>query len=243
MYADAGATLVSIRIVSSGWRFREFEPVGVELGSPDAVAIYDRNQGTDVERDRSLLLRLGVGEGTQYVDLACGTGAMVVEAAAIGACAHGVDVSREMLRFAERRAAQRGVAVALHQDGFLSYHHPGAADVVTTKSALHQLPDFWKQVALTSIGGYVRPGGLLYIWDLIFSFPPRDYETHIEHLLASHARSSGDGFTREDFETHVREEYSTYAWILEGMLDRAGFDVISTEFVTSTHGEIVSVRR
>lgn len=223
--------------------FREFEPVGVELSSAAAVADYDRNQGSDSRRDRALLMRLGVTEGTELVDLACGTGSMVVEAAAMGARAHAVDVSEEMLQFTRRRAEDRGVTVLLHREGFLSYRHHGPADVVTTKSALHQLPDFWKQAALIAISDYMRPGGVLYIWDLIFSFRPRDYANHIERLLDNYGDAAGEGFSREDFETHVREEYSTYAWILEGMLDRAGFDVVSTQYPTPTHGEIVSVRR
>ena len=37
------------------------------------------------------------------------------------------------------------------------------ADVVTIKSALHQLPDFWKQTALLNIADYIKPGGRLYI--------------------------------------------------------------------------------
>jgi putative AdoMet-dependent methyltransferase len=229
--------------VSSAWIFREFEPVGVELGSVGAVADYDRNQGTDSRRDRALLMRLGVREGTRFVDLACGTGSMLVEAAAMGAQAHGVDVSEEMLRFTRHRAEERGVTVGLHREGFLSYRHHGLADVVTTKSALHQLPDFWKQAALIAISDYVRSGGLLYIWDLIFSFPPQDYASHIARLLDDYGAAGGEGFSREDFETHVREEYSTYAWILEGMLDRAGFDVVSRAYPTRTHGELVCVRR
>lgn len=228
----------------AAWMFREFEPVGVELGTPTAVADYDRNQGTDRERDRALLERLDVGQGTRLVDLACGTGSLVVEAADLGADAHGVDVSEEMLRFTRGRADQRGVTVALHRDGLLSYRHAGpAVDVVTTKSALHQLPDFWKQAALVAISEYIRPGGSLYIWDLIFSFEPREYALHIEQLISDFGGSDGAGFTREDFEAHVREEYSTYAWILEGMLDRAGFDVVSKHYPLATHGEILCARR
>jgi len=44
-----------------------------------------------------------------------------------------------------------------HRAGFLDYSHPaGTVDVVITKSALHQLPDFWKQRApgMTAIAGY-----------------------------------------------------------------------------------------
>jgi len=101
---------------------------------------------------------------------------LVVEAARKGAEAYGVDVSEQMLEFTRRRADAAGVTVSLQQAGFLIYRHPAApADVVTTKSALHQLPDFWKQTALLNIAGCLRPGGLLYIWDVIFTFRPADY--------------------------------------------------------------------
>jgi putative AdoMet-dependent methyltransferase len=53
------------------------------------VARYDRNQGTDAARDNALLDRLGVRAGTRLVDLACGTGSLVVEAARRGADAAG----------------------------------------------------------------------------------------------------------------------------------------------------------
>jgi putative AdoMet-dependent methyltransferase len=223
--------------------FREFSPVGVDLASAEAVARYDHNQGTDAARDNDLLDRLGVGPGSRFVDLACGTGSLVVEAARRGANAHGVDVVEEMLAFTRRRAADAGVAVSVHHAGFLSYRHAGPpADVVTARSAMHQLPDAWKQAALVEIARYVRPGGLLYVWDLVFSFPPAEYAEQVQRMIDELGRDDGEGFSRADFETHIREEFSTYAWILEGMLERAGFTVEETAFPRPTHGEFVCRR-
>ncbi len=31
-------------------------------------------------------------------------------------------------------------------------------------------------------------------------------------------------------ETHIREEYSTYDWVMEGLLARAGFEIKSAEY-------------
>ena len=61
-----------------GWWFPEYQPVGVELGTAESVAAYDARQGTDAAVDDALLDRLGVGRGTVLVDLACGTGSLVV---------------------------------------------------------------------------------------------------------------------------------------------------------------------
>lgn len=224
------------------WYFREYAPVGVELGTPQAVAAYDRRQGTSAEQDNELLDRLDVRPGSVLIDLACGTGSFAVEAARRGVEAHGVDVSAEMLRFAAHRAADQGVAVTWHRAGFLDYRHGGGpADVVTTKSALHQLPDMWKQTALVNAASMLRPGGTLYLWDAMFSFEPADAAQELQRWVD--AARSGSTFTPEDFETHIREEFSTYTWIVEGLIDRAGFDVVSTSFPTPTHGEFVCRRR
>ncbi|MEU6540590.1 methyltransferase domain-containing protein [Streptomyces sp. NPDC047000] len=226
------------------WLFREYEPVGVDLGTPEAVAAYDRNQGTDPGADDALLDRLGVGAGTRLVDLACGTGSLVVQAARRGAEAHGVDVSAEMLAFARARADRADVHAYWHRAGFLDYAHRAApADVVTTKAALHQLPDFWKQQALLDAAALLRPGGTFYLWDVVFGFPPADAAERLQQWIDSVASPENQGFTRTDFETHVREEFSTYSWILEGMLERAGFDIVSHTSLSPTHGEFLCRRR
>ena len=116
-------------------------------------------------------------------------------------------------------------------------------DVVTTKAALHQLPDFWKQQALLNVAAMLRPGGLFYLWDVVFSFDPADADAELERWIAASGRPAGEGFTRADFESHVRDEFSTYAWILEGLLARAGFDIVTSEFPTPTHAEFVCRRR
>lgn len=226
------------------WYFREYTPVGVDLGSEAAVAAYDRNQGTDPEADDALLDRLGVTEGTCLVDLACGTGSLVVQAARRGAVAHGVDVSEEMLAFARARAERYDAAPHWHRAGFLDYAHRGEpADMVTTQSALHQLPDFWKQQALLNVAGMLRPGGTFYLWDVIFSFEPASANRHLQGWIDTAGRPGGEGFTRADFEVHVREEFSTHDWIMEGMLERAGFDIVSSAFPRPTHAEFHCRRR
>lgn len=67
------------------------------------------------------------------VDLACGTGSLVVQAARRGAEAHGVDVSEEMLAYAARQGEAAGVRANWHHAGFLDYAHDGGlVDVFTT---------------------------------------------------------------------------------------------------------------
>ncbi|WP_326600297.1 class I SAM-dependent methyltransferase [Streptomyces sp. NBC_01803] len=226
------------------WTFAEYQPVGVDLASTQAVAAYDRNQGTDTGAKDALLDRLGVTAATRLVDLGCGTGALVIRAAARGAEAHGVDVSPQMLDHAAGRAEAAGVRAHWHRAGFLDYDHPAQrlADVVTTTSALHQLPDFWKQQALLRMAAMLRPGGTFYLWDVIYSFRAAEADPHLERWIETEGRRPGEGFTREDFATHVREEFSTYDWVIEGMLRRAGLEITARAVPAPTYAEYVCRR-
>ncbi len=225
------------------WVFREFSPVGVDLDSPDSVEAYDRNQGTETAKDDALLDRLPVGPATVFVDLGTGTGSLPVRAAIRGAEAHAVDVSMNMLTFASRRAESAGVQLHTHHAGFLS-HDFGAetADVVATRSALHQLPDTWKQSALNRIATILRPGGMFYLWDAMWSFDAADLDVQLPAWIDTMAKPDGEGFTREMFEMHVRDEFSTFTWILEGMIVRAGLEVVESNFPAPWYGEFLARR-
>lgn len=226
------------------WMFREFEPVGVDLDSIESVEAYDRNQGTETTKDDTLLDRLDVGASTVFVDLGTGTGSLPVRAALRGAEVHAVDVSENMLAFARAHAEANEVTLHHHHAGFLTYEHdkPGSVDVVTTRSALHQLPDTWKQHALNKIAEMLRPGGTFYLWDAMWSFNAQATSEQLPAWIDAVAKPAGEGFTREMFETHVRDEYSTFAWILEGMIERAGLTVTGSSFPTPWYGEIIATR-
>ena len=223
------------------WVFAEFSPVGVDLDSPTSGERYDDNQGADAAADDRLLARLGVEAGTVLVDLGTGTGSLPIQAALRGAVAHGIDVSLTMLNHARRRAEQAAVTVELQRAGLLSHRTTGdSVDVATTRSALHQLPDAWKQVALRCIADMLRPGGILYIWDVIWSFSPAQATDQLAAWIEAMTAPTGPGFTRTDFETHVREEFSTFGWVLEGLIERAGLEITEATYPSPWYGEIVA---
>jgi hypothetical protein len=39
-----------------------------------------------------------------------------------------------------------------------------------------------------------------------------------------------DGWTRADLEEHVRDEHSTFTWLLEPMIERAGFTITDAQY-------------
>jgi len=110
--------------------------------------------------------------------------------------------------------------------GFLSYEHAGEpADLVYSRYALHHLPDAWKAVALVRMRRMLRPGGLLRLWDVVYDFAPQDAQERLEAWCSSGGDGSGGQWTRADYEEHVRDEHSTFTWLLEPMIRRAGLSI------------------
>jgi SAM-dependent methyltransferase len=146
-----------------------------------------------------------------------------------------VDVSAPMLAIVAEQAQKRGIVnVEGVRAGFLTYTHRGEpADFVYSRHALHHLPDFWKAVALTRIAAMLRPGGIFRLRDLMYSFDPRETKRVIESWLAHASERPEDGWTRAELETHVRQEYSTFTWLLEPMIERAGLKIQEEEYSDS----------
>lgn len=88
----------------------------------------------------------------------------------------------------------------------------------------------------------LKYGGVLYLKNVIFSFPPNEYQSHIDNWIQRAAKPPGEGFTIADFEMHVREEHSTFAWIIEGMLNRAGFE-FESNYLSPTIAEYICQKR
>jgi len=233
------------------WYYDDLRQVGLDFENAAAVATYDRNQGTDAAADRALLEQLGVGADDVVIDVGCGTGAFAIEAARHCRIVYAVDVSASMLAHARERAARQALRnIEFRHGGFLSYRHDGPpADAIVTKYAFHHLPDFWKGVALVRMNEMLRTAGRLFISDVVISFPPAEHRREIEAWIARMARPSGDGFTVADFATHVRDEYSTYDWIIVGLLERTGFridrkmrwDAAYTDYLCSKNAECSAI--
>lgn len=218
---------MSTRGPNSGWLFDEFAHAGDEHLDPAYVATYDRKAGTDPTDDVARLRDLGLNTHATLVDLGAGTGTFTLAVAPFCRSVVAVDVSSAMLTNLRAKLEHLGSTnVSCVRAGFLTYEHPpGIADVVYSRNALHHLPDFWKAVALERIATMLRPGGILLLRDLVFSFAPGDAASVVEAWLAGAPTAPDEGWTREELETHLREEYSTFTWLLEAMLERAGFEI------------------
>ncbi|MBF9131196.1 class I SAM-dependent methyltransferase [Plantactinospora sp. S1510] len=229
------------------WWLDELAHAGNEHLDPGYVAGYDRKAGHDPQADLDTLCRLGLDADSTLVDLGSGTGRLPLAAARICRRLVAVDVSTAMLGRLREDAARAGLTnVEIVQAGFLSYVHQGrAADFVYSRHALHQLPDFWKAIALVRIADILRPGGVLLLRDLVYTFDPAQTAGELETWLASAAGSAADGWTRAELATHVREEHSTFSWLLEPMLEKAGFRIAEVDASRhpATYASYVCVRR
>lgn len=213
----------------------EIALAGAEHLDAGYVAAYDKKAGFDPGPDLDALRSRGLGAESTLIDFGAGTGTLAVAAASICKRVIAVDVSPAMVEAIRSKADAAGAAnVECVQAGFLSYQHNGEApDFIYTRHALHHLPDFWKAVALRRIAELLAPGGTLQLRDLVFAFDVSDVETGIRRWLRSSAADRPDnGWTREELETHLRDEYSTFTWLLEPMIARAGFEIDSRDYGT-----------
>lgn len=214
---------------SPAWQPDEAAGAGRENLDPGHVALYDDKEDARPEQEVALLREWGLHPEATVVDLGAGTGQFALAAA--GACARvvAVDVSPVMLaRLRAKASAAEASNVEVVQAGFLTYEHRGdPADVVYSRWALHHLADFWKAQALHRTRSVLRPGGVLRLSDVAFSFDPADADERIEQWCATlPAEASAEGeWTRADIEEHVRDEHSTYTWLLEPMIERSGFRI------------------
>ncbi len=227
------------------WTINELAYAGPEHLDPEFVANYDRKQGSDPIDDLAVLRRHGLNENMTVVDFGAGTGRLALAVAPHCRRVVAVDVSIPMLELLRGQINQAGLTnIDCVNAGFLTYEHDGPpADVVFTRNALHQLPDFWKAIALDRVAHLLRSDGIFRLRDLIFDFHPSDADAVIETWLEGAADDPAQGYTRQDFVEHLQSEYSTFRWLLEPMLRAAGLEIVEVDFRRSIYGSYICINR
>lgn len=224
----------------------ELTHAGPEHLDAGLVAGYDRKQGSpDPASDLAVLQECGLAPTATVVDLGAGTGQFALAAAQHYQRVVAVDISPVMLSRLRERAAAAGLTnLACVRAGFLSYDHAGPpADAIYSRHALHQLPDFWKAIALDRMAWILRPGGILRLRDLIYDFPPAAAAEVFASWLAEAGTDPAVGYTAEDYAEHIRTEHSTFRWLLEPMLNAAGYQILTADYHRSLYGAYTCVRR
>jgi putative AdoMet-dependent methyltransferase len=227
------------------WQYQEHEHPGADF---DALAeIYDRNMQKyrNIEGEiREILDFLDLQPDQTVLEIGTGTGEFAIAAGRCCARVYAVDLSAGMLKYAAKKAQDRGVSnVEFMPAGFLTYLHHGApVDAIVTQIALHHLPDFWKQIALLRMAAMLPAGGKLFLRDIVYSFDIEEHESSFNDYISGAREKMGLEFSRS-IEAHVRREYSTLDWIMRGMIERAGFDVLREDHKEGFLGSYFCTKR
>lgn len=213
-----------------GWMLDEVSTAGRENLDAGHVRRYDGKEDASADIEVALLRSAGLNDESVLIDFGAGTGQLVLAAAPHCARVIAVDVSPVMLEVLAEKIAAAGITnVEVAHAGFLTYEHSGSpADFAYSRYALHHLPDAWKAVALSRMRGMLRVGGVLRLWDVVYSADPSQAEAVFEAWCATGIEGGlhdEGAWTRAEFEEHIRDEHSTFTWLLEPMLARAGFTI------------------
>jgi ubiquinone/menaquinone biosynthesis C-methylase UbiE len=212
------------------WLYDEAAQIGTDYTDENEVRAYDRlmRRIRDLDGEAEEIAEaIALSPDVTVWEIGTGTGECALRIARNCRHVFATDVSATMLACARRKANERNISnVKFEVGGFLSGSQPETqVDAVVSQLAFHHLPDFWKFRALGTIGRKLRTGGRLYLKDVVFPSPLEDYDAFVSAAIDDVRSSAGDELAEQTIQ-HVRDEFSTFDWILEGMLERNGLKLL-----------------
>jgi ubiquinone/menaquinone biosynthesis C-methylase UbiE len=210
------------------WQWNEIQQVGTDYANLAEVEAYDKRMGSfrDVDAEnRGMLEALALPSGARVLEIGCGTGRFARAALAAGLKATAIDVSPIMLDYVAAKAREEGLSEPeLQHSGFLTMDFPaGRFDAVVSGAALHHLPDAWKLAGIRNIAKALKAKGQFILRDVVFSLKNGEEPgTCFERMINSFNEK-----VRPNAIGHVKKEFSTYDWIMEGLLERGGFEILT----------------
>ena len=213
------------------WQYDEFKHIGKNYASKAEVEIYDSSHADfrDIEAESIKVLdSLDIKTSDVLIDFGSGTGTFAIQASRRCAKVYAIDVSEAMIDYAKAKITPSRISnIEFYHAGFLTYKHKNLpVDAVVTTFSFHHLPDFWKGIALKRMNSMLKPSGQLYIHDVILE--QANSLENIAALIEKQAAAGGE-FMRKDAEEHFKDEYSTYDWVMDGLLSRSGFTIKSKQ--------------
>ncbi|QLC48860.1 class I SAM-dependent methyltransferase [Methanolobus zinderi] len=211
------------------WYYNEFVQTGTDYTDKEEVMSYDRkmqrirNIGEEV---KTMLRLVDPRPDDRVLEIGCGTGEFSIELSRHCREVIALDVSEGMLEYAREKARSRNRNnISFIKGGFLTYEADDELfDAVVSQLALHHLPDFWKFTALKRINSMLKTAGRFYLRDVVFSSGIDDFDELISKLLENIPEDVKDEMASE-YILHIKEEFSTFDWVMEGLIERAGFRI------------------
>lgn len=215
----------------SQWKYDEYQQVGKDYSLPEEVEVYDSShaQFRDIAAENAALVeKLDLTPAKSLLDLGAGTGEFALAAAEVCGFVLGIDVSPAMINAANEKLRLSNVAnLEFHHAGYLDFNVTEESfDVATSSFSLHHLPDYWKGEALQRVNRSLKAGGVFFLRDVVL--PDEDAPEFVSKFVEKQERLGG-AFLREDAIGHFKEEFSTYEWVMRGLLERSGFAIEDTK--------------
>ncbi len=207
------------------WQWNEMQQIGTDYTDVVEVERYEKRMGEFRNlpaEDAVILAALDLPKGAHLLEIGTGSGHFARAAAQAGYRVTALDVSPTMLQYAAERARSENLTgITYCHAGFLTFDgQPATFDAAVSVAVLHHLPDLWKSIALQNIHRVLKPGGKFFLSDIVFSSKQRDPRPQFDAFI--NALPAG---MREATIGHIAKEYSTLDWIMEGLLERAGFQI------------------
>ncbi len=184
---------------------------------------YDLTQ-RGVSGDLDFYMEMAKQAGGEILDLACGTGRVTIPLAEAGLSVTGLDLSVEMLRRAEKKAAERGVLEKItFLQGDMRQFELGkqfSLIMIPFRSFLHLLHIHEQMKALTAIRKHLAPGGKLVFNVFVPQITHLYEESEKMALRGIYPLENGEqvamwDFTRYDHFQQLSEVTRTYERISE----------------------------
>ena len=214
------------------WQYDEMKHPGEDFNVE--AGVYDERQlkTRDVQGEiRESLCLLNLQPDQTVLDMGAGTGEFAMAAAGHCSKVIAVDLSTGMLKVAEMKAQTKGIRnIEFVQAGFLTYEHTGEpVDAAVSQFTLHYLPDFWKQISLLRLSKIMKMGAKLLLEDTAYAFDIAGYEELFNRGISYVVSTMGKDDAKAII-THIRDEYCTIDWIMEGLIRRAGFTIERSDY-------------
>lgn len=215
------------------WQYDETVQVGVDYLNEKEAHAYDQRMQKlrDVIAEANEIGEaLALSPNSIVWEIGTGTGECALAIASKCRQVYATDISPAMLAYARCKAEERQVVnVTFEIGGFLSGSQPESpVDAIVSQLAFHHLPDFWKWRALERIAGKLRSKGRFFLRDVVFPSEVDDYDTFFEEVVDDVRSSAGDEAAQATIQ-HIRSEFSTLDWILEGMIERSGLGIVNKD--------------
>lgn len=216
------------------WQYDEFLPPGVDFTSIEEVDKYDamHQKFRDYAKATQMIIQvLGINVQSTIIDMGSGTGAFALHAAKQCKQIYAVDISKPMLEYCQKKAEEAGISnISFHHGGLLTYNHQAEpVDAMVCVAVLHHLPDFWKQIGLQRAARMIKPGGKLFLFDIVFPSKETNLADSIDKMIQTFEQQAGEQMAKEAI-VHIKNEFSTYDWILEGILVKSGFKIDTAQY-------------